>query len=62
METRHRPYYCYISKGVPTVVEDRPDNFKDLPYFYQAQCPNIEIAKLAYQTNLKIMQWRDIEN
>ena len=58
MKTNYRPFYCYLNNGVPTILEDKPDNFSSLPYFYQTHCPNIEVAKLAYQTNLKIMQWR----
>ncbi|MBU2512381.1 hypothetical protein KJ966_13685 [bacterium] len=62
METRYRPYYCYLNRGVPIVVENKPENFTSLPYSYQTQCPNIEVAKMTYQTNLKIMQWRSVEN
>ncbi|MCG8334471.1 MAG: hypothetical protein MJE63_08130 [Proteobacteria bacterium] len=62
METRHRPFYCYLNKGEPTIVETKPENFMDLPYHYKTHCPNIEVAKMAYQTNLKIMQWRTAEN
>ncbi len=58
METRHRPYYCYLSKGIPTIVEDEPDNFLELPGCYLTHCPNIQVAEMTYQANLKIMQWR----
>jgi hypothetical protein len=51
-----------MEKGEPTVVETRPDNFTELPCPYKTHCPTIEVAKMAYQTNLKIMQWRDAEN
>lgn len=62
MESLHKPYYCYLDKGVPTILEDKPDDFSNLPYPYQTHCPNLEIAKMAYQTNLKIMQWRSVES
>lgn len=62
MELLHKPYYCYLEKGVPTILEDKPEDFANLPYPYQTHCPNLEIAKLAYQTNLRIMQWRSIES
>jgi hypothetical protein len=62
MEPRHRSFYCYLNKGIPIIVETRPDNFGELPYHYKTHCPNIEVAKMAYQTNLKIMQWRTAEN
>ena len=62
MERRHKPFYCYLNKGTPIIVETRPENFGDLPCSYKAHCPNLEVAKLAYQTNLKIMQWRTAEN
>ena len=62
METRHKPFYCYLNKGVPIILDKKPEGFINLPYNYQTHCPNIEIAKLAYQTNLKIMKWRTQEN
>ncbi len=58
METRHKPFYCYLNKGTPIVLENKPEDFINLPYRYQTHCPNIEVAKMAYQTSLKIMQWR----
>jgi len=62
METRYRPFYCYLNKGTPIIVETRPENFGDLPYHYKTHCPNLEVAKMTYETNLKIMQWRSSEN
>lgn len=59
METRYRPYYCYLENGIPKIKEERPDNFADLPFNYQTNCPNAEVAKKTYQTNLRIMQWRN---
>lgn len=62
MEPLFRPYYCYLNKGTPIITEYKPENFSALPFHYLTHCPNIEVAKMAYNTNLKIMRWRDTIN
>ena len=50
-----------MNKGMPIILESKPEDFGNLPYNYQTQCPNLQVAKMAYQTSLKIMQWRTEE-
>lgn len=61
MEFRQNAYYCFLKQGCPVILEDEPENFTDLPYSYMAHCPTAEIAKMTYQTNLRIMEWRTRE-
>ncbi|MCP4753494.1 MAG: hypothetical protein GY866_21600 [Proteobacteria bacterium] len=58
METRFQPYYCYINDGNPVVLDKEPDGFWQLPGRYSVFCPNQTIAEMAYQANLRIMEWR----
>jgi hypothetical protein len=55
----YQSYYCYLNKGIPTVKEDKPKDFTDLPYHYTTYCPSGEVAKIIYQANLKIMKLRE---
>ncbi|MCP4751170.1 MAG: hypothetical protein GY866_09770 [Proteobacteria bacterium] len=58
MNTKFQSYYCYLNNGSPIVSEKEPDNFTKLPFNYTTHCPNPIIAKMAYETNLKIMKWQ----
>lgn len=58
MAYRLQSYYCYLDQGAPVVVEERPANFNQLPCNYTTHCPNSDIARMAYQTNLKIREWQ----
>jgi len=60
MKTNYQSYYCYIDEGKLVIEENRPHNFDELPNRYVANCPNPEIAKMTYKSNLKIEEWRSL--
>lgn len=58
MDPKFQAYFCYLNQGNPVVLETKPENFSQLPYNFTTLCPNTEIARMAYRTNLRIMKWR----
>lgn len=58
MDPKFHAYYCYLNQGAPVILDEEPENFSQLPYNFTTLCPNFEIARMAYKTNLRIMKWR----
>lgn len=58
MNPTYQSFYCYLEHGEPVILENRPDNFEQLPCNYIARCPNYHIAEKAFKCNLKIEKWR----
>lgn len=61
MEIQHKPFWCYLDNTDVIISNKRPDNFQELSYPYHTRCPNVFAAKRAYETHLKIAQWRNNE-
>jgi len=58
MDSKFQAYFCYLNQGTPVILDQEPENFSQLPYNFTTLCPNFEIARMAYRTNLRIMRWR----
>jgi len=61
MDAKLKSFYCYLNNGNPVILKKEPENFSNLPYYYATFCPNLEIASMTYQTNLKIREWRAVD-
>lgn len=53
-----KQFYCHLKNGKPEISEQKPENFDKLHYPYVASVPTPKVAKMAYQTKLKINWWR----
>ena len=59
MLPNYQSYYCYLSEGHRVIVDQEPENFTTMPYHATVNCPNLDIAKLTYEVELRIKNWRN---
>ena len=49
-------YYCYVSQGEPVIKEEKPENFESLPFWKFEMAPNITVAGMIYESDLRTMR------
>lgn len=54
----YQTFYCYLVEGAPQVLENKPDNFEELPFNAEVNSPNLEIAELTFKTKMRIKEWQ----
>jgi len=49
-------YYCYVENRKSIIKENKPENFESLPFYKFLIAPNLTVARLIYETDLKLMK------